>query len=94
MEEEKIYRRRKKVSDFLNVVGDNIRYYRQLNKLSYQKLSDKLMLHGIDIHKQALYKIEKGQRAVVDYELCAIAKILDVSVDCLLKDFRDKLDKI
>ena len=94
MEEEKNFRRRKKVSDSLNVVGGNIRHYRQLNKISYQKLSDKLMLHGIDIHKQALYKIEKGQRAIVDYELCAIAKVLDISVDCLLKDFRNKLDEI
>ena len=38
----------------LNVVGSKIKYYRELNNLSYQKLSDKLMLLGIDIHKQAI----------------------------------------
>ena len=53
----------------LNVVGEKIKYYRELNKLSYQKLSDKLMLLGIDIHKQAIYNIEIGIRTVVDYEL-------------------------
>lgn len=42
----------------LNVVGSKIKYYRELNNLSYQKLSDKLMLLGIDIHKQAIYNIE------------------------------------
>ena len=46
----------------LNVVGSKIKYYRELNNLSYQKLSDKLMLLGIDIHKQAIYNIEKGIR--------------------------------
>lgn len=49
----------------LNVVGTKIKYYRELNNLSYQKLSDKLMLLGIDIHKQAIYNIEKGIRTVV-----------------------------
>ncbi len=57
----------------LNVIGEKIRYYRELNNYSYQKLSDKLMLYGVDIHKQALYKIEKGTRTVVDYEICAFA---------------------
>ena len=50
----------------LNVVGSKIKYYRELNNLSYQKLSDKLMLLGIDIHKQAIYNIEIGIRTVVD----------------------------
>ena len=49
----------------LNVVGSKIKYYRELNNLSYQKLSDQLMLLGIDIHKQAIYNIEKGIRTVV-----------------------------
>lgn len=57
----------------MNVVGDKIRYYREMNNFSYQKLSDMLMLMGVDIHKQSIYNIEKGTRTVVDYELCAFA---------------------
>ena len=77
----------------LNIVADNIRYYREKNNLSYQKLSDMLMLYGIDIHKQAIYKIEKCQRTVVDYELCGFAKCFVISVNDLINDYFKKLSK-
>lgn len=71
----------------LNVVGEKIKYYRELNKLSYQKLSDKLMLLGVDIHKQAIYNIEIGIRTVVDYELCGFAKCFNITVNDLTDDY-------
>ena len=71
----------------LNVIGEKIKYYRELNNLSYQKLSDKLMLLGIDVHKQAIYNIEVGKRTVIDYELCGFAKIFNCSVNDLTNDF-------
>lgn len=76
----------------LNVVKDKIRYYREKNHYSYQELSNLLMLRGIDIHKQELYKIEKGIRTVVDYELCGFMKIFNVSFMDLAGDFYDKLN--
>lgn len=75
----------------LNIVSAKIRYYRNLNKWSYQKLSDKLMILGIDIHKQALYRIEKGQRTVVDYELCGFAKCFKITLDELLNEYMKEL---
>lgn len=79
-------------NDFaLNIVGDKIRYYRTKNNLSYQALSDKLMIIGIDIHKQSLYRIEKGLRTVVDYELCGFAKCFNISPNELLCDYIKKL---
>ncbi len=71
----------------LNVVGSKIKYYRELNNYSYQKLSDKLMLLGIDIHKQAIYNIEIGIRTVVDYELCGFAKVFNITVNDLTNDY-------
>lgn len=75
----------------LNVVGDKIRYYRETNNFSYQKLSDMLMLHGIDIHKQAIYNIEKGTRTVVDYELCGFAKCFGIKVTDITDEYFNKL---
>ena len=75
----------------LNVVGSKIKYYRELNNLSYQKLSDQLMLLGIDIHKQEIYKIETGKRTVVDYELCGFAKVFNVKLEDLVSDFIDNI---
>lgn len=71
----------------LNVTGDNINRIRVQQNLSAQQLSDKLIMIGLDIHRQAIYDIEAGKRTVTDYELCAIAEMLDTSVDVLLKDF-------
>lgn len=47
----------RKIDGSLNVISNKIKYYREKNNLSYQKLSDKLMLLGVDIHKQAIYNI-------------------------------------
>lgn len=77
----------------LNIVNEKIRYYREKNSLSYQKLSDMLMLYGIDIHKQSIYNIEKGKRTVVDYELCAFAKCFNITVNNLVCDFYENLEK-
>ena len=79
------------IGNSLNIVKNQIRYYRLKNHLSYQQLSDMLMLHGIDIHKQEIYKIEKGIRTVVDYELCAFMKVFNVSFLDLIGDFYDKI---
>lgn len=75
----------------LNIVGEKIKYYREKNNLSYQKLSDNLMLLGIDIHKQAIYNIEIGIRTVVDYELCGFAKCFKITVNDLINDYFEKL---
>lgn len=84
-------RRNTDIGNSLNVVKDKIRFYREKNNYSYQQLSDILMLHGIDIHKQEIYKIEKGIRTVVDYELCGFAKVFNVSLENLVSDFIKKI---
>ena len=84
-------RRNTNIGDSLNIVKDRIRYYRELNNYSYQALSDKLMLQGIDIHKQEIYKIETGKRTVVDYELCCFAKVFGIKLEDLVSDYMDKI---
>ena len=84
-------KRNTNIGDTLNIVKDKIRYYREKNNMSYQKLSDQLMLLGIDIHKQAIYNIEVGKRTIVDFELCAFAKCFGISVNDLTDEYFDKL---
>ncbi len=76
-----------------NVTGKNIEFYRKKHKLSRQNISDKLMILGIDLSAQSLYDIEIGNRTIVDYELAAITKILNVSVNELLSDINRYLDE-
>ena len=64
-----------------------------LNGWARSKLSDELMLIGIDINYDSIYKIEKCRRIVKDFELSAIAKVLGVTEIDLLHDFRNTLNK-
>ena len=82
----------KELRNKINTVGKSIYLKRKELKYSRQKLSDKLMLLGIDISTQSIYDIEIGKRTVLDYELCGFAKVLNTSADELLKDFRASLD--
>lgn len=58
--------------------------------MSYETLSAKLELMGISIHKQSLYDIENNKRTVKEYELFAIAYVLGIDVNDLLKNIRKK----
>ncbi len=81
----------RKFKNKLNVIGKQIKNCRKENNLTIQELSDKLMLIGIDIPKNSLQRLENGNRIIKDYELAGISKILNVSVDLLLKDFIEDL---
>ncbi len=59
--------------------------------ISFEKLSNQLLLLGINIPVTSLHRIENNQRTVRDYELCALAKVLDISVIDLLNPFIEKL---
>ena len=81
----------KKFDDNLNIIYKNMKKIRTDKNVSLLALSNKLMLIGIDISKQSLYRIEKNQRSVRDYELSGIALALDVTTDTLVKDFVDTI---
>ena len=77
----------------MNVIGRLLKEYRMEKDLSYEKLSAKLELIGISIHKQSLYDIENNKRTVKDYELFGIAYILGIDVNDLLTDMRKNFEK-
>ena len=72
----------------MNVIGKVLKKYRIEKNLSYEKLSAKLELMGISIHKQSLYDIENNKRTVKDYELFGIAYVLGVDINELFEDIR------
>ncbi|MBR0491840.1 MAG: helix-turn-helix transcriptional regulator [Clostridia bacterium] len=75
----------------LNVTGKNINRIRLEKNLSAQQISDRLIMIGIDIHRQAIYDIENGKRTVADYELAAIAEELGVTPNDLLLEYTKHL---
>ncbi|MBD5131177.1 MAG: helix-turn-helix transcriptional regulator [Clostridiales bacterium] len=69
-----------------NVCGSAVYELRkkQTPKMSQRILAEALQLNGIDVDKNAVQRIESGQRFVTDIELIALCKIFGVTADELL----------
>jgi transcriptional regulator with XRE-family HTH domain len=70
-----------------NISGKNIARIRKqiVPSFSQRALAEKLQLHGMDVDKNAVQRIECGKRFVTDIELVCIAEVLEVSVLDLLE---------
>ena len=69
-----------------NICGEKIRKERLKQKLTQDQLTSKLQLAGFDFEKLVINRIENNTRFVADFELKAIAKVLNLSYDYLLND--------
>ncbi|MBR2877259.1 MAG: helix-turn-helix transcriptional regulator [Clostridia bacterium] len=67
----------------MNLIGDNVRKYRKMRKLSQQALSNKLELCGVYVCRGSISRIEDKTRTVTDIELFAIADVLNVEINDL-----------
>lgn len=54
-------------------------------KMSQRMLAEKLQLRGIDVDKNAIQRMESGERFVTDIELKVLAEVFGVTSDELLK---------
>lgn len=64
----------------MNLIGDNVKKYRRLRKMSQQELSNKLELMGVYVCRGSISRIEDKSRTVTDIELFAISQALEVSI--------------
>ncbi|MBQ7874507.1 MAG: helix-turn-helix transcriptional regulator [Oscillospiraceae bacterium] len=76
----------KTAEGFNNVCGKNVAKFRKDMKISQRELADRLQLHGLDIDKNAVQRIEAGKRFVTDIEIIALAKVLGISFSEILED--------
>lgn len=67
-----------------NICGRNVSKFRMELNISQRKLADKLQLIGLDVDKNAIQRIESGQRFVTDIELIALSKVLNKTYEELL----------
>jgi transcriptional regulator with XRE-family HTH domain len=52
--------------------------------MSQRALADKLQLFGLDLDKNAIQRIESGERFVTDIELLAFSKVLNTPIEVFL----------
>ncbi|MCR5543550.1 MAG: helix-turn-helix transcriptional regulator [Eubacterium sp.] len=67
-----------------NICGIFVAYYRKQMGISQRELADKLQINGLDIDKNAIQRIESGQRFVTDIEIIKLSNVLNVSFQELL----------
>ena len=69
-----------------NICGQKIFELRKkhIPKMSQRILAEQLQIRGIDVDKNAIQRIESGDRFVTDIELKTLAEIFNVSCDELL----------
>ena len=72
-------------AEFEKRIGRNIRNLREQAHITQEALSIKLQLHGCDLTRSSIAKIEVGQRHLYPDELYLIKKILNVSYDDIFK---------
>lgn len=75
-----------------NLCGERVAYLRKKMqpRVSQRAFAEMLQLAGIDLDKNAIQRIESGQRFVTDIELAALARTLKVSPGSLLEDPDEK----
>lgn len=69
-----------------NISGERIREARLKRRLTQADFAAQLQVAGIMIERDSISRIEIGTRFVADFELLAIAKVLNVSVEWLLSE--------
>lgn len=70
-----------------NVCGRKVAALRKSMKPKVSQrapLAQKLQVAGLDVDKNAVQRIESGQRFVTDIELVVLSKVLNVSIETLL----------
>ena len=60
-----------------NICGVNIYRFRKALGISQRELADRLQLSGLDIDKNAVQRMESGQRFITDIEIVCLAKVLN-----------------
>ena len=79
----------KRYNNKKNISGTLIRKAREEKGMSKVRLSQLLDTYGIYINTDELLRIEKNQLLVKDFELVAIAQILDIDLNQLKNDLED-----
>ena len=68
-----------------NIAGIKVAELRKNLRISQRELADRLAVIGLDIDKNAVQRIESGQRFVTDIEIIYLAKVLDITVEELIR---------
>ena len=71
-----------------NICGKHIKKFRKAmpGNVSQRRFAEILCIHGLDVDKNIISRIESGERFVTDFELKIIREVLQVTYGELLNE--------
>lgn len=75
-----------------NIVGIRVEQARKSQNMKQRELLTKLQMKGIELNASGLSKLEGQLRCVNDFELVALAEILNVSIEWLVGKDNQKIN--
>jgi len=70
-----------------NIIGENVVAYRRAKGFTQQELLRRLQAFGLEMSNPSLSQLEGQLRLARDYEVSALAKALEVSLDEMYGNF-------
>jgi len=67
-----------------NLCGKQVRQYRKAMNITQTEFAARLQLCNVILDQKAISRIELEERVVADYELWAMSKVLEVSIEDLI----------
>lgn len=64
-----------------NIVGNNLKKYREQKGLSQRDVCKKLELLGLQIYNSDIHYMEHGEKPIKDYESKALSIVLGISLE-------------
>lgn len=83
---------RKLNNKFANVIFENVEKSKKLRGLSQSDLCRELSLIRINMYNNDIYRIEHNKKSVKDFELYALSRVLNVTINDLLNEIDSKLN--
>lgn len=68
-----------------NIAGIRVAELREGLRISQRELADKLCENGLVVDKNAVQRMESGERFITDIELGYLAKVFSVNIEELLR---------
>ena len=63
-----------------NICGKNVEKFRKAMKISQRELADRLQIVGLDVDKNAVQRMESGQRFITDIEIVYLCRAFNISI--------------
>lgn len=76
----------KNLNGYFNIIGSNIKKYREQKGLSQRQLADKVALLGVTLYNSDISRIENNTLFIRDYEQKAICKVLGITIEQLFEN--------